>query len=365
MNNFDVILSNNKVSLKDVKTDSREVKKGDIYVAIHGFNVDHSKFITDAVNSGASLIVTDIDCDNSIPFIKVDDIDKSLTEICKKIYNYNNELQLIGVTGTDGKTTTSTIINMLFNNFFSSAYIGTNGIEFKNKVIKTENTTPKKEELYKYFSKLVKDDCKNVVMEVSSEALLHNRVDSFLFKYVIITNITEDHLNIHKTLDSYINSKLKLINYLEDNGIIIINKDDDVCKKIKSDKHKIYTYGIDESSDFQIKDIKFERKITSFTILHNKKEYKIESPYPFLYNIYNLTAAFIVCYLEGLNVKKVIKHIKKLKPVLGRGEYLDFKQNYNIILDYAHTENGIKNLIENVKKYNQRIIVVTGSAGGR
>ena len=361
----DIFKEYEPIPIKDVKTDSREVEKQDISVATHGFNVDHSEYIEDAINNGAAAIVTDIDYETNIPCIKVDDVEKSLSEICKKLYDYNNDLNLIGITGTDGKTTTATILKNILNKFSNTAYIGTNGIEYKDKKIKTENTTPKKEELYKIFSDLKKENCSNVVMEVSSEALLHNRVDSFLYKYAIFTNITEDHLNVHKTIDSYISSKLKLLDYLTDDGTIIVNKDDENCKEIISSNNKIFTYGKDENSDFQICDINYKEKYTTFTIRHNNKKYKIKSPYPFEYNIYNLTAAFIVCYLEKLNHRKVIKYIKKLKPIMGRCEYLDFNQKYKVILDYAHTENGIRNLIENVKKNNQKIIVVTGSAGGR
>ena len=347
----------------DIKTDSREVNFGDIFIAVKGFNVDHSKYIDDAVKNGASMVVTDKECNIDIPCLKVDDIDASLIELCKNNYHYNNELNLIGITGTDGKTTSATILKNILDNFIPTAYIGTNGIEYKEEKIKTENTTPKKEELYKYFSKLNDYGCKNVVMEVSSEALLHNRVDSFKYKYIVYTNITEDHLNIHKNINSYINSKLKLINYLDSNGVVIINNDDKVCKNIKS-KNKTYTYGINKS-DFQILRIKYKKKSTIFKIKHNNKKYTIKSPYPFLYNIYNLTVAFIICYLEGYDPNIIIKYIKELKPVSGRCEFLDFGQKYNIVLDYAHTLNGIKNLVENVKIYKKRIIVVTGAAGGR
>lgn len=350
--------------LKDVKTDSREVEEGDIFVAIHGYNVDHSKYIDDALKNGAGLIITDINYDGNIPCLNTNDTNEILNELCKYIYNYNNELNLIGITGTDGKTTTATILARLLNIKDNTAYIGTNGIEYKGNIIKTENTTPKKEELYKYFSNLNNNYCKNVVMEVSSEALLHNRVDSFLFKYIIYTNITEDHLNVHKSIDSYIKSKLKLINYLEDDGIILINNDDKICKNIKSNK-KIYTYGISKDSDFIIENIKFKKKYTQFTIKYKNNTYRIKSPFPFLYNIYNLTAAFIICYLEGINTNTLIKKIESLDIVSGRSELLNFGQDYKIILDYAHTEAGIKNLIENVKKAKKRIIVVTGAAGGR
>ena len=359
----DIFKDQEPIIIKDVKTDSREVEEKDIFVATHGFNVDHSDYIDDAIKNGAAAVVTDIDYETNIPCIKVDNVEKSLSEICKKVYDYDNDLKLIGITGTDGKTTTATILKNLLR--VNTAYIGTNGIEYKNIKIKTDNTTPKKEILYKIFSNLKQNSCENIVMEVSSESLLHNRVDSFLYKYAIFTNITEDHLNIHKTIDSYIKSKLKLLDYLDKDGIIIVNNDDKVCRKINDDNHKIHTYGKSSNSDFQICDINYKEKFTTFTIKYKDKKYKIKSPYPFEYNIYNLTAAFIVCYLERLSIRKIIKKIKKLKPIMGRCEHLDFNQNYKIILDYAHTENGIRNLIENVKKYNKKIIVVTGSAGGR
>ena len=203
------------IPIKGIKTDSRDVKENDIFVAVHGFNVDHNDFIPDAIKNKASVIITDKEYKtDDVVFIKVDDVEKSLTDICKKFYNYDNDLNLIGVTGTDGKTTTATIISELLDKFCNTAYIGTNGLKYKNEKFKTENTTPKKENLYHYFSILKNKGCKNIAMEVSSEALLHNRVDSFLYKYVIYTNITGDHLNIHKTIDSYIETKLLLLNYL-------------------------------------------------------------------------------------------------------------------------------------------------------
>lgn len=349
---------------KDIKTDSREVVDGDIFVAVKGFNVDHSMYISDAIKNGASMVVTNNKDLYDVPCVHTSKINSELDSLCKNYYGYNNELSLIGITGTDGKTSTAIMLKQLLDNFISTAYIGTNGIEYKNKITKTENTTPKKEELYKYFSNLKNNGCRNIVMEVSSEALLHKRVDSFKYKYAIFTNITEDHLNIHKNIKSYIKSKMKLLDYLCDDGIIITNNDDLVCRNIKSE-HKIYTYGMSSDSDFLIYDIKYNKNNTSFKIKHLDKVFFIDSPYQFLYNVYNLVCAFIVCYLEGYSTNEIIDFIKELKPISGRCEFLDFGQEYNIILDYAHTFNGIKNLIENVKKYDKRIIVVTGAAGGR
>ena len=361
----DIIECDYNIPIQDIKTDSREVKKGDLFVAVKGFNIDHSLYIDDAIKNGAVAIITDKDYKSNVPIIKVNDIDKVLVDICKKKYDFNSNLKLIGVTGTDGKTTTATIIKRLLDKKDKTAYIGTNGIEYLNKKESISNTTPTVEKLYKYFSDIDKNNISTVCMEVSSEALLHKRVDSLRFKYVVYTNITEDHLNIHKTIENYIESKLKLSTLLDSNGIIIINNDDNKQKDLKNSNKKIYTYGKNKDSDFLIKDIKYLDNITRFIIEHNNKQYKIKSTLLGEYNIYNLTAAFIVCYLEGMKPRNIISNIKRLSSIDGRGEILSFGQKYTIVLDYAHTENSIKNIVEEVKGKYKRIIVVTGSAGGR
>lgn len=361
----DIIECDYNIPIQDIKTDSREVKKGDLFVAVKGFNIDHSLYIDDAIKNGAVAIITDKDYKSNVPIIKVNDIDKVLVDICKNFNDFNSNLKLIGVTGTDGKTTTATIIKRLLDKKDKTAYIGTNGIEYLNKKESISNTTPTVEKLYKYFSDIDKNNISTVCMEVSSEALLHKRVDSLRFKYVVYTNITEDHLNIHKTIENYIESKLKLSTLLDSNGIIIINNDDNKQKDLKNSNKKIYTYGKNKDSDFLIKDIKYLDNITRFIIEHNNKQYKIKSTLLGEYNIYNLTAAFIVCYLEGMKPRNIISNIKRLSSIDGRGEILSFGQKYTIVLDYAHTENSIKNIVEEVKDKYKRIIVVTGSAGGR
>ena len=361
----DIIECDYNIPIQDIKTDSREVKKGDLFVAVKGFNIDHSLYIDDAIKNGAVAIITDKDYKSNVPIIKVNDIDKVLVDICKKKYDFNSNLKLIGITGTDGKTTTATIIKRLLDKKDKTAYIGTNGIEYLNKKESISNTTPTVEKLYKYFSDIDKNNISTICIEVSSEALLHKRVDSLRFKYVVYTNITEDHLNIHKTIENYIESKLKLSTLLDSNGIIIINNDDNKQKDLKNSNKKIYTYGKNKDSDFLIKDIKYLDNITRFIIEHNNKQYKIKSTLLGEYNIYNLTAAFIVCYLEGMKPRNIISNIKRLSSIDGRGEILSFGQKYTIVLDYAHTENSIKNIVEEVKGKYKRIIVVTGSAGGR
>ena len=361
----DIIECDYDIPISDIKIDSREVKKGDIFVAVKGFNIDHSLYIEDAIKNGAVAIITDKDFKSNIPVLKVNDIEKTLIDICEKFYNFNSNLKLIGVTGTDGKTTTATIIKRLLDKKEKTAYIGTNGIEYLNKKESIPNTTPTVEKLYKYFSKIDKNNISTISMEVSSDALLHNRVDSFKFKYAVYTNITEDHLNIHKTIENYIESKLKLSTLLDPDGIIIMNNDDSKQSILKKSDKKVYTYGQTNDSDFLIKDIEYLDNITRFVIEHNNKQYKIKSTLLGEYNIYNLTAAFVVCYLEGMKPRNIISNIKKIGSIDGRGELLSFGQKYTIVLDYAHTENSIKSIVEEVKDKYKRVIVVTGSAGGR
>lgn len=356
------------VLISGIATDSRKVKPGDLFICIHGMYFNRHDFIDEAIEKGAVAIIVDQQIKKNIPTVVVKNTNEALLDICEKFYdNPCKKLNIIGITGTDGKTTTAMMIYQLLNNYSNTSYIGTNGLKYNSKNIATNNTTPLPEELYYYLDNIKKAKCNFVSLEVSSEALLHNRVDKIPFDITVLTNITEDHLNIHKTKENYIKAKGKLFTLTKDNGICILNKDDDNYSQILKycTGKKIYTYGQDKTSDFQISNIK-ENDGTSFFITYQDEKIEINSPYLGKYNVYNLTTAFIVCYLKGCNKETLIKNIKKMIPIDGRGEYLDYHQDYKIILDYAHTENAIKNVLTMVKDNNHgKIITVTGSAGGR
>lgn len=343
-----------------IADDSRDVKEGYLFVATKGYNVDHFDYIDDAIKNGAVFVITDRQVDIDIPYIIVDNINNFYVELCSKFYNVcPGEFNLIGITGTDGKTTTSTVIYQLLKN---CACIGTNGVLINDEYYPTNNTTPCVSELYNSLSLIKKSNCQDVVMEVSSEALLHNRLKSFKYDVICFTNITEDHLNIHKTVDNYRDCKFKLLDLLSDDGIVIVNGNDENCKMI--DRRNVYSIGVGTGNDFVISDVKELSNFVNYNIVYNGTTYEINSPFLGLYNVYNVTMAFAVCLLKGYSVDKIIKGISKLKPISGRREYLSFGQEFDIILDYAHTYNGIKNILESVSDY-KRIIVVTGAAGGR
>ena len=351
------------IEIVGIAEDSRLVEVGYLFVATKGFNVDHFDFIDDAIARGASAIITDKEISVSVPVVVVDNISDAFVKICQNFYGVNpTEFKFIGITGTDGKTTTASIIRRLLSSKEEVAYIGTNGVDILDKHYDSSNTTPCVPQLYEFLSIIKKEKCKTVVMEVSSEALLHNRIAGLKFKVICFTNITEDHLNIHGTIENYRNAKFLLVNYLDDGGHIFINGDNDNCRMLTHDD--MSTFGFNRNNDFVFSNVKYLDNCVNFTVNHESNSYAIFSPFLGKYNIYNVGLAFIVSLYLGISSDVLIKQIKNMEPVAGRSEHLNFGQDFEIILDYAHTYNGILNILDSVSDY-KRIITVTGAAGGR
>lgn len=349
----------------DIKTSSKNIQPGDLFVCIKGVKEDRHKYINEAIKKGAAAIVVSKKIkEKKIPIIKVKDTNKILIDICKKFYdNPEEKVEIIAVTGTDGKTTTAFILSKLLN----AGYIGTLGAFYKNVNITTENTTPSIEKRYKILNEFIKRGCKKVVMEVSSEAIYRNRMLGTQFSSSILTNITEDHLNIHKTLENYINCKSQVFINTQKEGYCILNKDDNHEKRIeKISNGKVYTYGVDKEASLNIDSYKYDINKSIFTLVYNNKKYKFKSNLIGKYNIYNLTACILYLLLIGYNPRKIRDLLKRKITIPGRFEiFKTYKDSY-IILDYAHTTNGLYSvlkLLNSIKKNN--IITITGSAGGR
>lgn len=351
------------INIKDVKTNSKEITNNDLFACIKGVEEDRHKYIDEAINNGASLLIVSKQGNYNIPFVKVKNVEKELVRVLKYVYNDYSKINLIGVTGTDGKTTTATIIKYLLDD---CSYIGTNGIISKSINEDLNNTTPSIEKTYYYLDKLAKDKTKYVSIEASSEGLLHKRLNGLLFKRAIITNITEDHLNVHKTIENYINCKKLLFKQLDKDGVAILNRDDKYYDKFKSIKRKKYTYGFNRYSTLRIIDYKLNSDSTIIKYKYNKKYYVIKSPLLGLFNIYNLSAVILTMLSLNYNFDYINKKIKNIKTIKGRVEFLNYNTNYKIVIDYAHTENGIKEILTYLNSIKKgRIITVTGAAGGR
>ena len=338
------------------------MKKGFLFVATKGYNVDHYDYVNNAIENGCSFVIVDREIAISFPHLVVENINSLYRELCKKYYNVSSlDFSLIGITGTDGKTTTTTIVSQIIDDM---AYLGTNGLCVNKKEFKTNNTTPCVSELYNDLHIIKQNNCKNIVMEVSSEALLHDRVADFLFDIVGFTIITGDHLNIHKTFENYVDCKMKLLKLVKEDGFVVVNGDDQILKTIHC--NNLVTFGFDKNNDYVIDDVSYHKRYSEFSLKYNQKTIKIKCPFVGEYNIYNVTMAFIIGLLYGVEESLLLRRISKLKPVKGRGELLDFGQDYTIVLDYAHTTNGIRSILSSFKDYNyNRIITVTGCAGGR
>ena len=354
----------------NIKTNSKQVKKNDIFICIHDEKEDRHKYIKDIKKASAIIIDKEQNNKNNIPLIKVNNTNDTLFQIYNSYYNNPlKNLNIIGITGTDGKTTTAYLIKEILNKKEETAYLGTLGFIYKDKIIKTNNTTVSIDKLLEFANTLKKENINNLVMEVSSEGLLHNRCNHVLFNQIIITNITKDHLNIHKTYNNYLNTKIKIINHLKKDGIAIINKDDNSYKeinKVLKKKHiKRITYGKNKSN-MQISNIKETYKKTSFNIKIKSNNYKIETNLLSKVNVYNIVPALIAVNNIGISIEEIINIIKNIKQVPGRLNTFITKKESIIILDYAHTVNATKNILEfanNIKKRN--IITVVGCAGGR
>lgn len=348
------------IEIKGITDDSRLVKKGFLFVATKGYNVDHYDYVNNAIENGCSFVIVDREITISFPHLVVENINSLYRELCKKYYNVSSlDFSLIGITGTDGKTTTTTIVSQIIDDI---AYLGTNGLCVNKKEFKTNNTTPCVSELYNDLHIIKQNNCKNIVMEVSSEALLHDRVADFLFDIVGFTNITGDHLNVHKTFENYVDCKMKLLKLVKEDGFVVVNGDDQILKTINC--NHLVTFGFDKNNDYVIDDVSYHKRYSEFSLKYNQKTIKIQCPFVGEYNIYNVTMAYIIGLLYGVEESLLLSRISKLKPVKGRGELLDFGQDYMIVLDYAHTTNGILKILETYKDYD-KVITVTGCAGGR
>lgn len=356
----DILELKNDLYVCGLTDDSRLVKEGYIFVATKGYNVDHYDYIDDAIKNGCVLIISDREIKDNYPHIIVDNINDYYIDLCKKFYDVDTKnFKMIGITGTDGKTTTTTIVKRIIE---SCAYLGTNGLEVFKKKYNTNNTTPCISELYHDLRIIKENKCNTIAMEVSSEALLHNRVNGFCYDIIGFTNITGDHIEVHGSFENYVNSKLKLLDLVKKDGFVIVNGDDNNLKNINC--NNLIRFGFNKDNDCIIKNVNYLDKFTIIEILFKNDVISIKSPFIGEYNVYNVVMAFLVCHYYGIDNNIIVEKIESLSNVDGRCEFLDFGQKYDIVLDYAHTINGVSSILKAFSNYDN-IIVVTGSAGGR
>ena len=350
----------------NIKTDSRKVVKGDTFVAIKGYTVDGHDFIESAINNGAEKIV----CEHgnySVPTVVVPNTTEYLAKYLKDNYSKGlDKLNIIGVTGTNGKTTTCYLLyNALLKLGKKAAYIGTIGFYLNGKMIKElPNTTPDVLEIYNLLYECIENGIEYVAMEVSSHSLALNRLSGITFDVALFTNLTKDHLDYHKTFDAYAEAKRILFTKLKNNKIAIINNDSDYKEKMLVDGNTNITYGFN-NSDYTVLSFKTNSKSTVFKFSHNDELYVVNSNLSGKHNVYNVLSMLIILCELKFDVNKIIEVISKLEAPSGRMEKYYYKSN-TIIIDYAHTPDAELNIINATKEFAKgKIITLIGCGGDR
>ena len=349
----------------DIKTDSRKVKKGDVFVALRGIVGDGHKFIPKAIENGASKIIAE-EGNYDIDYEIVPDSRKYLNDYLKNKYNkYLDDMHIIGITGTNGKTTSAYILYDSLNKLGEKAcYIGTIGYYLREKVCDLPNTTPDVTEIYDMLINAYEKGYRYAVIEASSEGLMHGRLNNIPFEFAIFTNLTQDHLNVHKTMENYSNCKKILFESLIKDGKAIINYDDQYKENFILSKNKNITYGFN-GGDYKILNYNIKQEGSSFTYLYKNKEYKVNTKLFGKYNLYNIFVSVIILKELGIDDERINNVIKNVSAPPGRMDIVNYKSNL-IIIDYAHTPDAISNIISTVKEICKgKIYTVFGCTGDR
>lgn len=369
---YSLVKGKDDIEIKNLCYDNRKVKDGDVFLCIKGFKVDGHSFIEDAIEKGAKVIVLEEDrnIDADITIIKVDNTRKALAEMSSNFFNNpKDKLKIIGVTGTNGKTTSAFIIKSILEKAGKKVgLIGTIANYIGDKKIHTERTTPESFELHELFAEMVKEDVEYCVMEVSSHSLDLYRVYGIEFETGIFTNLTRDHLDFHKTFENYYNAKFKLF---KNSKLSLVNLDDSYGERVLEDlnKNKLdkVTFSINKNSEFKAYEVKNSANGSEFKLDINNNSEKFIINIPGLYNVHNALGCILTAYKLGIDLEFIKAGISGV-TIPGRCEMVAKERNlpYSIIIDYAHTPDGLENILETIKGFAKgRIITVFGCGGDR
>lgn len=368
INEENIIESNGDLTIEisGIEYDSRKIKKGDVFVAVKGYETDGHKYIESAVKNGASAVIMQEKCDCSVPYIITENTRKSLADASNVFYDYpTKKLTLIGVTGTNGKTTVTYLVKSILE--FAGhkvGLIGTNQNMIGDKVIESKRTTPESLELCRIFDQMVKDGSDYAVMEVSSHSLVLDRVSGFDFAIGAFTNLTQDHLDFHKTMEEYARAKSLLFKMCKKG---VVNADDAWCQKIcEGATCDIVKYSIHKKSDIFAHNIKYTQRGVHFDVETPFGKDSIRLDIPGEFSVYNALTAIGICQSAGIGIKDIANALVLAKGVKGRAEVVNIPTNYTVMIDYAHTPDGLENIIKTVRGFCKgRVVTVFGCGGDR
>ena len=363
------------VDVTGISYNSKTTKKGDIFICLTGEYTDGHEYAKNAIENGAVALLVEHPVDaGKIPQIVVSSTRHKIADIADRFYSSPSKgINLIGITGTNGKTTVTHLIQkILEENGQKCALIGTLGYKLSSngEYRDAKHTTPQAPELQATL-RMIKDVEKidNVVMEVSSHALEQNRVGGCQFNGAVLTNLTQDHLDYHITMDNYFEAKALLFKRLEENDFAVINADDNYAERFLSvipENVKVLTYGVKKDADIIAKDINFSLNGAEFTLVIKNNEYKVNLHMNGMFSVYNVLAAVSASIAMGIDLKTSLKALENVKGVAGRFEVVAKKPL--VIVDYAHTPDGLENVLNSAREITPKdgkLICLFGCGGDR
>ncbi len=362
--------------VRGITANSKQVSDNFIFVAIEGTHTDGRRFIKEAIERGAkAIVVRGCGCSaltgsQGTAVIEVEDTREALANLAAKFYgNPSSKIKVVGVTGTNGKTTITYLVEALLKEAgFSPAVIGTVNYRFKDKIIPSRNTTPGPVELQSLLADTVEENIDYLIMEVSSHALAQDRTGAIDFHSAIFTNLTQDHLDYHKTQEDYFQAKAKLFKNMDKGSFVVINNDDEYGKRLKDliRGPQIITYGIEDGADIVASGIKLGSSHTEFQLRTAKGKIEFNAGLIGRHNIYNILASFAWAFKEGLDQGVVKSALERFNFIPGRLESINCRKGFSVFVDYAHTEDALTNVINALRQVSgKRIIVLFGCGGER
>ncbi|MHA6251384.1 UDP-N-acetylmuramoyl-L-alanyl-D-glutamate--2,6-diaminopimelate ligase [Oceanobacillus sp. CAU 1775] len=362
------------IEIDSLAIDSRKVKPGSLFICLRGLQTDGHLFIEDAIRNGAAAIIMEEPMNLPIPCIQVNDTSTVLAKIVNKFYEYpTSSLDVTGITGTNGKTTVSYLLEAIYEKYEKkTGVIGTIQNKIGDTIFNTSHTTPDIVELQRIFYKMKKENVDQVIMEVSSHALDMGRVHGTAFDTVVFTNITQDHLDYHENPMYYFYAKSLLFSqlgntYEGNRKYAIINADDTETRRLKkATAQHIVTYGINHEADVKASDIQLNATHTKFRLKTPVGTVKITSRLIGKFNIYNMLAASSAAIVNGVPLEIIQSAFESKDSIPGRFETIDEGQDFTVIVDYAHTPNALENTLMTGKQLTKgRLITVVGCGGDR
>lgn len=364
-----------EIMITSVEKDNREVKKGSLFVCIKGFTVDGHDFAQSAVENGATVIVAEKELDVDIPVVRVSNTDLVLPILANAFFQHPTQrLKLIGVTGTNGKTSVTHLIDEICKkNQQQTGIIGTIEMRINDQVYPVKNTTPDALFLQKSFHQMVTEKVDTAIMEVSSHALDQGRVHGSEFDIAVFTNLTQDHLDYHPTMNHYLFAKSLLFAQLgnhyevDKNKYAIINMDDKNSEFIiKATAQPVVTYGIEMQADFRAENIVLRANGVSFDMKTPEGIVKINSKLMGLFSVYNMLAASAAAFYSGVTLPLIQEVLAETNGVNGRFQPIENDLGIGVIVDYAHTPDSLQNVLTTIKSFSKaKIYVVVGCGGDR